>query len=307
MKILLQDFRFPIDIIVSSIRLPPLCPRAAFPCSYFVKMRLGNTPTNAQAFRPGRRCRGPGLARPANRSLLITPSTSRPMSLKLLAHRTIKTIAYNRQVPGPLLRFKEGQPVTVDVTNQTGRQRSGSLAWPLPAPGGGWRHGRRHAVDPGWRPRSLHVYPAPCGLPLVSHPRLLPARICTRANTPVSTDFCSSNRATIRRAMTRRSSSRCMIGTVNCWPARTVPWIPVYEVSTINGRVLGFGEPLRVKSGEQVLLHILNSSPTEVHWIALSGHQFKVIALDGNHGSSAPGCVYAPPGSCRAGHARWWR
>src|SRR6202167_480464 len=57
---------------------------------------------------------------------------------------------------------------------------------------------------------------------------------------------------------------------------------PVYEVSTITGRVLVFGEPLRVKSGEQVLLHILNSSPSEVHWIALSGHQFKVIALDGN-------------------------
>ncbi len=57
---------------------------------------------------------------------------------------------------------------------------------------------------------------------------------------------------------------------------------PVYGVSTINGRVLGFGEPLRVKAGQRVLLQILNSSPTEVHWIALSGHQFKVIALDGN-------------------------
>ena len=57
---------------------------------------------------------------------------------------------------------------------------------------------------------------------------------------------------------------------------------PAYEVSTINGRVLGFGEPLRVKAGEQVLFQILNSSPTEVHWIALAGHQMKVIALDGN-------------------------
>jgi len=27
---------------------------------------------------------------------------------------------------------------------------------------------------------------------------------------------------------------------------------------------------------------VLNSSPTEVHWISLSGHSFKVIALDGN-------------------------
>jgi hypothetical protein len=49
-------------------------------------------------------------------------------------------------------------------------------------------------------------------------------------------------------------------------------------VSTINGRVLGFGEPLRVKSGERVLLHILNSSPTAGtdHWIikAILGRHF---------------------------------
>jgi FtsP/CotA-like multicopper oxidase with cupredoxin domain len=46
--------------------------------------------------------------------------------------------------------------------------------------------------------------------------------------------------------------------------------------------VLGFGEPVRVKQGERVLMHVLNSSPTEVHWIALAGHSFQVIALDGN-------------------------
>ena len=34
--------------------------------------------------------------------------------------RSIKTTAYNGQVPGPLLRLKEGRPVTIDVTNQTG-------------------------------------------------------------------------------------------------------------------------------------------------------------------------------------------
>ena len=57
---------------------------------------------------------------------------------------------------------------------------------------------------------------------------------------------------------------------------------PSYEVSTINGRVLGFGEPLRVKAGQRVLLHILNSSATDCHWVALAGHQFTVVALDGN-------------------------
>jgi FtsP/CotA-like multicopper oxidase with cupredoxin domain len=30
------------------------------------------------------------------------------------------------------------------------------------------------------------------------------------------------------------------------------------------------------------LLHLLNSSPTEMHWISFSGHSFQVVALDGN-------------------------
>ncbi len=57
---------------------------------------------------------------------------------------------------------------------------------------------------------------------------------------------------------------------------------PVYDVTTINGKMLGFGDPVRVKQGERVMMHILNSSPTELHWISLTGHQFTVVALDGN-------------------------
>jgi FtsP/CotA-like multicopper oxidase with cupredoxin domain len=45
---------------------------------------------------------------------------------------------------------------------------------------------------------------------------------------------------------------------------------------------LGHGEPIRVKSGERVLFHILNASATELRSLALPGHTFKVIALDGN-------------------------
>ena len=57
---------------------------------------------------------------------------------------------------------------------------------------------------------------------------------------------------------------------------------PVYDVATINGKMLGSGDPVKVKQGERVMIHILNSSPTEVHWISVSGHSFKVVALDGN-------------------------
>lgn len=55
-----------------------------------------------------------------------------------------------------------------------------------------------------------------------------------------------------------------------------------YRIFTINGRQLGFGEPVRVKRGERVLFHVLNGSATEIRSLALPGHRFRVIALDGN-------------------------
>src|SRR5271170_6382781 len=42
-----------------------------------------------------------------------------PYSLQISSKHTVKTTAYNGQVPGPLLRFKEGQPVTIGVTNHS--------------------------------------------------------------------------------------------------------------------------------------------------------------------------------------------
>jgi FtsP/CotA-like multicopper oxidase with cupredoxin domain len=55
-----------------------------------------------------------------------------------------------------------------------------------------------------------------------------------------------------------------------------------YAAFTINGKMLGHGEPVRVKSGERVLFHILNGSATEIRSLALPGHLFEVVALDGN-------------------------
>jgi FtsP/CotA-like multicopper oxidase with cupredoxin domain len=45
--------------------------------------------------------------------------------------------------------------------------------------------------------------------------------------------------------------------------------------------MLGEGEPVRVKRGERVLFHILNASATEIRSLALPGHGFRVLALDG--------------------------
>ena len=45
-----------------------------------------------------------------------------------------------------------------------------------------------------------------------------------------------------------------------------------YSSFTINGRMLGHGEPIRVKRGQRVLLHVLNGSASEIRSLALPGH-----------------------------------
>jgi FtsP/CotA-like multicopper oxidase with cupredoxin domain len=55
-----------------------------------------------------------------------------------------------------------------------------------------------------------------------------------------------------------------------------------YEAFTINSRMLGHGDPIRVETGERILLHVLNGSATETRSLALPGHTFTILALDGN-------------------------
>jgi FtsP/CotA-like multicopper oxidase with cupredoxin domain len=221
----------------------------------------------------------------AGRAQQITPADYTldiaAYTLEVAPRRTIKTIAYNRQVPGPLLRFKEGQPVTIDVTNQTGdsevvhwhglylpSQVDGAIEEGTPPiPAGGHARYTFTPSPAGFRWYHTHVfagndlhrgqYTGEHGCLLVE-PRDNPGRYDQEIFLALH-DWDAALLASADGAMD-----------------------PAYNVSTINGRVLGFGEPLRVKAGRQVLFQILNSSPTEVHWIALAGHSFKVIALDGN-------------------------
>ncbi|MGH7033498.1 MAG: multicopper oxidase family protein, partial [Stellaceae bacterium] len=55
-----------------------------------------------------------------------------------------------------------------------------------------------------------------------------------------------------------------------------------YNFFSVNGRMLGEGEPIRVKRGERVLFHVLNASASEIRSLHLPGHSFRVVALDGN-------------------------
>ena len=56
----------------------------------------------------------PGSAGKADVTLTIAP-----IALELVPNRIISTIGYNGTSPGPLLRMREGVPVTVDVINDT--------------------------------------------------------------------------------------------------------------------------------------------------------------------------------------------
>jgi FtsP/CotA-like multicopper oxidase with cupredoxin domain len=213
---------------------------------------------------------------PADYSIEIAP-----YGLEVAARRTIKTVAYNGQVPGPLLRLKEGVPATIDVRNRTTAddvvhwhglflpaQIDGAMEEGTPSiPAGGHA---RYILNPrpaGFRWYHTHVfagkdlrkgqYTGEHGF-LIIEPRVNPARYDQEIFLALH-DWDADLLASADGSMD-----------------------PAYNVSTINGRVLGFGEPLRVKPGQRVLFHILNSSATEVHWIALAGHRFTVIALDGN-------------------------
>ena len=204
-----------------------------------------------------------------------------PYSLELSARRFIRTLAYNSQVPGPLLRFEEGRPVTIEVTNRTKQPEvvhwhglflpsevDGAMEEGTPAIAAGGS--ARYAITPrpaGFRWYHTHTfaghdlnkgqYTGQHGF-LWIEPRQNPARYDAEVFLALH-DW---------RGQLLGSGD----GSMN----------PAYDVSTINGRELGFGEPLRVKAGQLVLLHLLNSSPTECHWIALAGHQFEVVAMDGN-------------------------
>jgi FtsP/CotA-like multicopper oxidase with cupredoxin domain len=54
------------------------------------------------------------------------------------------------------------------------------------------------------------------------------------------------------------------------------------DIFSINDKAVGVGDPIRVKPGERVLFHFLNASAIENRHLALPGHKFNVIALDGN-------------------------
>jgi FtsP/CotA-like multicopper oxidase with cupredoxin domain len=55
-----------------------------------------------------------------------------------------------------------------------------------------------------------------------------------------------------------------------------------YGIFTFNGKAFPLTAPLTVKQGERVRIRLINTGTTAFHPIHLHGHQFKVVATDGN-------------------------
>jgi len=205
-----------------------------------------------------------------------------PVEVEIAPGKTIKTIGYNGSAPGPFLRFREGQRVTVDVFNDTkdpelvhwhgfflpseidGAAEEGTPFIPphsnqrytfVPRPSGTrWYHSHVYAG----RDLKRSTYTGQFGMVYIE-PR----------NEPGAYDaehlLCLHGWDPYLSAMGGDGSLEA-----------------VYQHFSVNDRALGHGEPIRVREGQRVLFRILNANATMLHRIALAGHRLTVVSLDGN-------------------------
>jgi FtsP/CotA-like multicopper oxidase with cupredoxin domain len=233
--------------------------------------------------------------------------------IELAPGHVITTTAYNGQFPGPLVRLTEGRRVVVDIYNDTGIPEQ--LHWhgqdiPVDVDGAAEEgtpyipaHGKRQIAftpgPPGLRFYHSHLiaggnlaaglYSGQAG-PVYIEPRREPGRfdrevmLVLKEFEPtlshggdMAMDFLLPTATDPKLKETGESAMAASL-------KRGMPhgYEVGYKLFSINGRMLGHGEPVRVKSGERVLFHVLNASATEIRSLAFPGHTFTVVALDGN-------------------------
>jgi FtsP/CotA-like multicopper oxidase with cupredoxin domain len=204
-----------------------------------------------------------------------------PLGLEIAPGKVVHTVAYNGRVPGPLIRWPEGKPIAIDVVNRT--ETPEIVHW----------HGQ-------WIPSAVDGSMEE-GSPMIAPGATLRYAFTTRPagfrwyHTHTSAMH-ALNRATYSgqfgcfyiepRGDTGAYDQEIFLA-LHDWNAYLggsgdSSMEAAYEYSTIDGRMLGFADPLRVREGQRVLLHLLNASASLVHWLALAGHEMTVVAMDGN-------------------------
>jgi FtsP/CotA-like multicopper oxidase with cupredoxin domain len=214
-----------------------------------------------------------------------------PASFEIARGKTLHTIAYNGQVPGPLLRMKEGVPVVVDVYNETDHpdivhwhgqmissQADGSVEEGSP-------------LVPARGHRRYHFTPKPAGCRWY-HSHAFAGKDLHRSLFTGQFGF-----VFIEPKNDPGRYDREVFLTMHQWePFFTTMGEDIggappppnngleigYHSFSFNDKALGHGEPVRVREAERILFHLLNASATETVNVALASHSFTVVALDGN-------------------------
>ncbi|OBH37581.1 copper oxidase [Mycobacterium sp. E342] len=233
-------------------------------------------------------------------------------AVELAPGHVVSTLTYNGQFPGPLLRFTEGRRTTVEIFNDTdfpeqlhwhgqhvGVDVDGSAEEGTPyIPAHGMRRISFVPGPAGFRFYHTHVVPR-ADLVRGQYSGLVgPVYIEPRQNAGAYDQEIFLTLKEFEPSFTRGGDMAAdfLVGdqqpdlkdrgesSMAASLGRGDPrgFEVGYGAFAVNGRMLGRGDPIRVRTGQRVLLHILNGSATETRSLALPGHVFTVVALDGN-------------------------
>ena len=211
------------------------------------------------------------------------------VALEIAPGKIIKTTGYNDTVPGPLLRLREGKPVTINVINESGYPNI--VHWHglyLPA----MQDGATEEGSPIIPIGGSHLYsfaPRPTGTRWY-HSHAMAMTDLSRSTYSGEFGFLIVEPASdpgrydreVLLAARRWEGSWVSIQDLRKGPPPDNGLEVMYASATLGQRMLGHDEPIRVRRGERVLFRLLNASASMDVSLALPGHRFEVIALDGN-------------------------
>ncbi len=204
------------------------------------------------------------------------------VSVDLAPGKTVKTTGINGSAPGPLLRVKQGQVVTIQVINET--DRPDILHWHglhIPSNVDGAMEEGTPMVD-GHSSRVYSFVAQPSGNRWY-HTHTKAGRDLNRSTYSGEFGFLY-----IEPKNERGAYDQEQFLAFKEWDAYLTAgegdstMNAAYKHFSVNGHALGFGEPIRVKQGDRVMFRMLNASATVLRRVAFAGHRFQVIAMDGN-------------------------
>jgi len=204
-----------------------------------------------------------------------------PLELEIARGKVVHTIAYNGRVPGPLIRWPEGKPIVIDVLNRTSVPEI--VHWhglEIPSEVDGAAEEGSPMIPPGALFRYAFA-PRPAGFRWYHTHSFAGHDLKRGAYTGQFGCFY------IELKNEAGAYDQEIFLTLHDWNAYLVAGSDSsmdagYAYSTIDDRMLGFGDPLKVREGQRVLIHVLNASASLIHWLALAGHELMVVAMDGN-------------------------